>query len=211
MKAIETIYNGYRFRSRLEARWAVFFDSLGIKYRYEPEGYDLNGVWYLPDFNLPDMNVWIEIKPTRQALEGEEFKVCRLSNLLNLPENNESRADSWQSVYVFIGEPYPDQYSILIPMEEDLTSGFELSWVNCPLCDTVSISHYNLDYSSDNTASVHCNRCDIVDRNWKETEDTWFWKGDVETKLKDYILESPRLIRAYANARQFRFGKNGRG
>lgn len=47
MKAIETIYNNYHFRSRLEARWAVFFDTLGIEYRYEPEGYDLDGLWYL--------------------------------------------------------------------------------------------------------------------------------------------------------------------
>ncbi len=34
MQAIETIYNGERFRSRLEARWAVFFDTLGVKYLY---------------------------------------------------------------------------------------------------------------------------------------------------------------------------------
>ena len=35
IKAIETIYNGYRFRSRLEARWAVFFDEMGIKYEWQ--------------------------------------------------------------------------------------------------------------------------------------------------------------------------------
>jgi hypothetical protein len=63
IKAIDTIYNGYKFRSRLEARWAVFFDSLFIKYEYEKEGYDLNGEWYLPDFWMPDWNCWIEIKP----------------------------------------------------------------------------------------------------------------------------------------------------
>src|ERR1022692_1636793 len=32
-----TQYNGYRFRSRLEARWAVFFNALHIKYVYEKE------------------------------------------------------------------------------------------------------------------------------------------------------------------------------
>ena len=37
IKPIETVYNGYRFRSRLEARWAVFFDAAGIEYEYEPE------------------------------------------------------------------------------------------------------------------------------------------------------------------------------
>lgn len=36
--AIQTEYNGYLFRSRLEARWAVFFDAMGIEYEYEPEG-----------------------------------------------------------------------------------------------------------------------------------------------------------------------------
>lgn len=28
IKSIETEYNGIRFRNRLEARWAVFFDEL---------------------------------------------------------------------------------------------------------------------------------------------------------------------------------------
>lgn len=53
IKPVETYYNGYRFRSRLEARWAVLFDALGIRYEYEAEGYELpNGEWYLPDFVL---------------------------------------------------------------------------------------------------------------------------------------------------------------
>ena len=62
-KPIETIYNGYRFRSRLEARWAVFFDKLKIKYEYENEGYELpSGKRYLPDFYLPTMDVFVEVK-----------------------------------------------------------------------------------------------------------------------------------------------------
>jgi hypothetical protein len=53
LKPIETYYNGYRFRSRLEARWAVFFDALGVKYEYEPEGFFLpSGKMYLPDFRV---------------------------------------------------------------------------------------------------------------------------------------------------------------
>lgn len=38
IKPNETEYNGYLFRSKLEAQWAVVFDSLGIRYEYEPEG-----------------------------------------------------------------------------------------------------------------------------------------------------------------------------
>ena len=53
IKPIETVYNGYRFRSRLEARWAVFFDALKVNYEYEPEGFELpSGNYYLPDFRI---------------------------------------------------------------------------------------------------------------------------------------------------------------
>lgn len=67
MKTIQTAYKGYHFRSRLEARWAVFFDALGLKWEYEPEGFELPFVGsYLPDFRVisPQGHVqWYEIKP----------------------------------------------------------------------------------------------------------------------------------------------------
>jgi hypothetical protein len=69
IKAIETRYKGYKFRSRLEARWAVFFDAMGIVWDYEREGYQLPSGYYLPDFWLypltgyPDAwGGWVEIK-----------------------------------------------------------------------------------------------------------------------------------------------------
>ncbi len=66
IKAIETQYKGYRFRSRLEARWAVFFDALGIKYKYEEFGFEKcienNNYMWLPDFYLPDFGAWVEVK-----------------------------------------------------------------------------------------------------------------------------------------------------
>lgn len=76
IKAIETHYKGYRFRSRLEARWAVFFDHMGIEYQYEPEGFDFNGVWYLPDFYLPQVEMYAEVKPIK--LSDEESTKCEL-------------------------------------------------------------------------------------------------------------------------------------
>ena len=64
IKAIQTQYRGYKFRSRLEARWAVFFDALGVRWDYETEGYMLPSGPYLPDFYLPEIagGVWIEVK-----------------------------------------------------------------------------------------------------------------------------------------------------
>jgi hypothetical protein len=66
IRAIETVYRGYRFRSRTEARWAVFFDALGLKWEYEVEGFELPSGRYLPDFRLhpelPTRGVWFEVK-----------------------------------------------------------------------------------------------------------------------------------------------------
>jgi hypothetical protein len=50
IQPIETKYQGYRFRSRLEARWAVFFDHLKLHWEYEKEGFYIGKVMYLPDF-----------------------------------------------------------------------------------------------------------------------------------------------------------------
>lgn len=68
MKAIETEHGGVKFRSRLEARWAVFFDELGIEWLYEHEGYEFCGGRYLPDFLLPTLDVFVEIKPKSPTL-----------------------------------------------------------------------------------------------------------------------------------------------
>jgi hypothetical protein len=78
--AIETHYAQCRFRSRLEARWAVFFDHAfgngqpgSGEWDYEPEGVVVS--WrhrpmkYLPDFWL-HTGQWAEIKG---YLEPEKF------------------------------------------------------------------------------------------------------------------------------------------
>src|SRR5688572_20408908 len=63
IKPIETRYAGCRFRSRLEARWAVVFDHLEIEWQYEVQGYEIpGGGRYLPDFWLPTVGLWVEVK-----------------------------------------------------------------------------------------------------------------------------------------------------
>jgi hypothetical protein len=93
IKAIKTKYNGYLFRSRLEARWAVVFKNLNIKYEYEPEGYILNNDLYLPDFWLPfapefaecceypNPGTFVEIKPNRKLFNSEIRKLSALEGL----------------------------------------------------------------------------------------------------------------------------------
>ena len=93
MKALETSYNGYRFRSRLEARWAVFFDAMQWSYAYEHEGFVLaDGTRYLPDFWLSALQTWVEIKPVEPS-QDERAKAYDF-------------AIAGVSYYVFFGPPW---------------------------------------------------------------------------------------------------------
>lgn len=108
LKAIDTKYKGYNFRSRLEARWAVFFDALNIEWQYEQEGYDLDGLWYLPDFYLPgfDGGTYVEVKP--QKLNEQEVYKCE--KLVTLSKKN---------VWFAVGVPDTRQYIVLHWVEKE--------------------------------------------------------------------------------------------
>jgi hypothetical protein len=70
--AIPTIYKSIRFRSRLEAKWAAFFDLLKWRYEYEP--YDLDG--WIPDFIIMgEKEILVEVKP---FTEKESFDIGKL-------------------------------------------------------------------------------------------------------------------------------------
>ncbi len=87
LKPLETLYDGHRFRSRREARWAVFFKEAGIPAEYEEQGYDLGAAgWYLPDFRVnkgTHADLFFEVKgvsPTRDEMAkasalGEQSKL----------------------------------------------------------------------------------------------------------------------------------------
>ena len=108
IKAIPTRYKGCHFRSRLEARWAVFFDSMGWFWTYETEGYHLprlGGRYYLPDFSVkpPNTRLLIEIKPhTTLALEDVIADDQPIWNLLDIVL---SESPQTQQPAVFYGDP----------------------------------------------------------------------------------------------------------
>jgi len=94
--ARNTYYNGYYFRSRLEARWAIWFYWMEIKYHYEIETYKINGFSYLPDFWIPSFNIWIEVKPDMPSL-------MEIKKAIRVQENT-----GYQVIF-FIGQPWPDE------------------------------------------------------------------------------------------------------
>jgi hypothetical protein len=92
-KAHPTIYKGTRFRSRLEATWAAFFDLAGWKWEYEPvdleveiDGEKFN---WDPDFHVsfhcghsecpPRHELYVEVKPYRSIAEFDNHVVSKLA------------------------------------------------------------------------------------------------------------------------------------
>ena len=112
VKPIETVYKGYRFRSRLEARWAVFFEVAGEEWEYEPEGYDLPDGRYLPDFHLARRGVYVEIKPEGRSLPDATDKASSLSLYGRRP------------IMVVQGRPWPREHRVIL-MRAD---GFGTVW-----------------------------------------------------------------------------------
>lgn len=74
--SLMTKYSGVFFRSRLEARWAVYFDLCGMTWAYEPTIFDFpNGPSYLPDFWLRELEVWVEVKGQIPMSPDDQAKV----------------------------------------------------------------------------------------------------------------------------------------
>lgn len=79
IKAFPTEYRGRTYRSRLEARWAAFFDLLGWDVEYEPM--DL-GAWS-PDFLIrsPEgAEVLVEVKPITSFEKDIAAKMARATH-----------------------------------------------------------------------------------------------------------------------------------
>lgn len=106
MKVIPTEYRGIKYRSRTEARWAVFLDELRVPYAYEPEGFDLGGEWYLPDFWLPNPGCYLEIKGVAPD-ERERRMATKLVKAARCP------------VFIAVGAPPIDERYTLLSFAVD--------------------------------------------------------------------------------------------
>ncbi len=134
--ALPTQWHGTTFRSRLEARWAIFLDAADVRWLYEPEGFALPSGAYLPDFRLPDLDAWLEIKP-----EGKNEKAEHL--LWELGDATNSRA------FLAYGFPDPERVGVGGPVTGGYDNGALVKcapeWDNnhaftvCGICTTVDI------------------------------------------------------------------------
>ena len=200
LTAIETEYRGCRFRSRIEARWAVFFDALGIEWEYEREGYELGASGrYLPDFWLPEQRYWIEIKGSYPPIE-ERRKLSAFAR--GMPDDE---------VYLFVRSdfrvPFLDHargfrmegaWGRHFPVDDRdvcLEGQSGQMWAQCTECLTDQQVTFGIVYSR------YFRQHARTRHDWSATE-PYCGNGAPNTR---------RLVKAYQEARQarFEFGESG--
>jgi hypothetical protein len=210
IKAIETTYKGYRFRSRLEARWAVFFDTLGIPWKYENEGYEkevdtvdgIKNLRYLPDFFLPCRwgkgGMFVEVKGNKDGLKVDWEHNALMHDYDNiLPDFHDSIGKSNAGLLLLSEVPEASQTKIqfhpVLQHDKGLAKSYAffssdgLSVVQrSPLSDLLGVSPvYGLDSSG---------------TNW-----------GIDTKQAPATRYYPKVFEAYAAARSARFEHGERG
>lgn len=144
IKAIETEYNGYKFRSRLEARWAVFFDEMGIKYLYEPEGIEVNGLRYLPDFYLPESNQFFEVKGIMSTKDESKIKALISSGYsvsVGNPDMTFNACNNWHENIYSLARESDSWLCKCSKCEKYWFMGMEGSYV-CQCCGTYEGDHH---------------------------------------------------------------------
>lgn len=218
LKPIETVYNGYRFRSRLEARWAVFFDALNIEYKYEHQGFNLGKFgWYLPDFWLPNNNLhWIEIKPgtgewpNHAVFEAEamwwETEQKNLMAKVGAEAWDEKGWELENALRIKFEETFPLSSFAVICGDPWVENNDVQRWLYqehpCS-CSLDEHFHYNAFILGDcNYRWCECPKCSKVGLQFDGRSGRNCNCFDYD---KVYNTHSPRLLAAYTAARQARF------
>lgn len=214
MKAIETKYEGYKFRSRLEARWAVFFNAMRLKWEYEVEGFELSdGTWYLPDFKVhtpQNQVIWYEVKP-EGVIDDEKF-----SRFAEDSHDDEGHYMNGPRTGLLSGDPL-SHFSRSRVIEVD---GRDHTYMDkqtnriCPRCGLIQeMSYYQFDRHSDGSVRVQCYHCDAetpfggdgpVEKGVMKTRLTSH-KGDILVESFSWKMFLMAVDRAATKARQAQF------
>ncbi|MCX5829293.1 MAG: hypothetical protein NTV58_15025 [Deltaproteobacteria bacterium] len=187
----KTLYRGVLYRSKIEAKWAVFYDILGIQHKYEPFWSDVDSkrgcIKYKPDFEIfiprDNHTYYIEIKDSKP------------------PEEAITKACGWAREYgdvvIFfdLRPPKPISQSGWLfewnDISDQVLKQINIWWCECPKCGYLGIRQYG---------ELPC-KC------YPDPESTGALDWD-EVFGTDYSLSStrtPRLLSAYKNAQNYEF------
>lgn len=193
--SIPTKYANVQFRSRLEARWAAFFDAMQWKWDYEPT--ELDG--WIPDFRLNFIRpIWVEIKPeeTCEGLEQYEERLekqVREREILLLGDRPMLDTD-WSDQYPTLGR--------LCEVDPEYGNcGWDKAlWMVCGRCYEFSFYHATQTYRSrlcghydgDHLlGTIEANEKAAIDKVWKMAGNATQWNAKVQAQYEyEQFLES---------------------
>ena len=198
VQAIQTRYRGHFFRSRLEARWAVFFDALGWNWEYEPQGFNLpeNGC-YLPDFYVEPLSrhewstgpFWAEIK-------GKDPSRSELRKLREL-----SRVTGLCATFLSLEQLKYDHREIedICTGDWHFCAGYAIPWLQ------LGISIFPIDYSSDSSYDEDLDTPPDCPRLIAKSHE-WVRVADRSSRLSMKLFEQAQHA---ALGARFEHGQNG--
>jgi hypothetical protein len=179
VRSYPTSYNGSRFRSRLEARWAAFFDLIGWRWTYEP--FDADG--YVPDFQIHGpTGLLVEVGPC-------EF----LSEFAEKAEKPLQAFGRQRQVLILGIDPtiLEEGRSSVLPAAGYLTNdgedGWETTsiaqWATCRDCDRIGVYHgsgfYRLLPCGHHDGGNHLLDVDdaLIARLWRDAGNRVQWRA----------------------------------
>ena len=143
-KPKECTYRGRKLRCKHEERFAIYLESSGVSWSYEPHAFPLRESEYTPDFFLYDLKMLVELKPA-DCLE-ETWKIHELSLL--------------RTEYAYLIASMPEfelklhEYGKMVEGEMRWFAADEIRWVYCRLC-----CHPYVFVNHPDWPSVSCTRC----------------------------------------------------
>ena len=174
-----TTYNGIPFRSRLEARWAIFFDAMSTPWEYEPENFITRHGPYLPDFYLPECDSFFIVKGegiTEEEKEKVEDLAAKTERGAVIAIGQIPKFEDWRHRrYQLTGWKLEGKY---MPEPEPMWDN-NLMFARCRTCNRLRIVF-------DGLTNRHCF---VEDGRWYEEDDT-------------------EMIQALELARSARYGTN---
>jgi len=178
IKSKPTIYNGTKYRSRLEARWAAFFDLIGWRYQYEP--YDFDG--YTPDYVIYGTNnrlLFIEIKPIVNREYAIEYskKLNNINNKINVVMLSTEFKEDTSSGGVIAGYQIRSTDHYYYDINGNYDEIFPVHWKDCQSGINTEYDIGSSEMVFDGMLFYSDNRKCFLSRNYKSGFDKFinFW------------------------------------
>lgn len=167
------MYRDVQFRSRVEAKWAAFFDLVDWPWDYEP--FDLNG--YIPDFALRfHKPLLVEVKADSPEVDEAKSKI---------------ECSGWEGEALVLSGTWPNRESCFFSMPSigwlAEWDGEHLCWdeavmFECLLCGKASVLHSSASWScracGRSEGNGHISPCEKVDphKAWARAGNIVQWR-----------------------------------